>query len=51
MAHGEIVEWLRGPIGKLTPQERAALLDESSGAIGVNWGLEVAFWLSLLPSA
>ena len=30
MAHDEIVEWLRGLIGKLTPQERAALLDESN---------------------
>ncbi len=30
MAHDEIVEWLRVLIAKLTPQERAALLDESN---------------------
>ena len=30
MAHDEIVEWLRELIAKLTPQERAALLDESN---------------------
>ena len=43
MAHDEIVEWLRGLI-----DDRPQYSGLGGAAIGANWGLEVAFWLSLV---